>query len=42
MNHPDLIWRLIELILQQQTKINELNAENVKGNSTNSQEQDEV
>ena len=42
MNYPELIWRLIEMLLQINEKTNQSKAEEVKDNTSNSQEQDEV
>lgn len=42
MNYPELIWRLIEMLLQKDEKTNQLKADEVKDNISNSQEQDEV
>lgn len=42
MNYPELIWRLIEMLLQKNEKTNQSKADEVKGNTSNSQEQDEV
>ncbi len=42
MNYPELIWRLIEMLLQKNEKTNQSKAEEVKDNTSNSQEQDEV
>ncbi len=42
MNYPELIWRLIEMLLQKDEKTNLSKADEVKDNTSNSQEQDEV
>lgn len=42
MNYPELIWRLIEMLLQKEEKTNQSKADEVKDNISNSQEQDEV
>ncbi len=42
MNYPELIWRLIEMLLQKDEKTNQSKADEVKDNTSNSQEQDEV
>ena len=42
MNYPELIWHLIEMLLQQDEKTNQSKADEVKDNTSNSQEQDEV
>ena len=42
MNYPELIWRLIEMLLQKDEKTNQSKADEVKDNTSNSQKQDEV
>jgi len=42
MNYPELIWHLIEMLLQKEEKTNQSKADEVKDNTSNSQEQDEV
>lgn len=42
MNYPELIWRLIEMLLQKEEMANQSKADEVKDNISNSQEQDEV
>lgn len=42
MNYPELIWHLIEMLLQKDEKTNQSKADAVKDNTSNSQEQDEV
>lgn len=42
MNYPELIWRLIEMLLQKDEKMNQSKSDEVKDNTSNSQEQDEV
>ncbi len=42
MNYPELIWHLIEMLLQKDEKTNQSKADEVKDNTSNSQEQDEV
>ncbi len=42
MNYPELIWHLIEMLLQKDEKTSQSKADEVKDNTSNSQEQDEV
>ena len=42
MNYPELIWRLIEMLLQKNENTKQSKAEEVKDNTSNSKEQDEV
>ena len=42
MNYPELICLLIEMLLQKDEKMNQSKSDEVKDNTSNSQEQDEV
>ncbi len=42
MTYPELIWRLIELLLLKDNATEQSKADEVKDNTSNSQEQDEV
>ena len=42
MNYPELIWHLIEMLLQKDDVTNQSKTDDVKYNTSNSQNQDEV
>ena len=41
MNYPELIWRLIEIVLQKEKELNQ-EIDEVKDNTLNAEEQDET